>query len=59
LTLDKDEAELVLVEFLVASDAIVGDVSTIVVTATSQLDGTQNSVVAELVVISGVRYYHK
>ncbi len=35
-----------------ASDASVGDVSTIVVTAISDLDGTQNSVLAQLVVIS-------
>ena len=42
--------------FKVPCNATVGDVSTIVVTATSDLDGTQNSAVTRLVVISDVRY---
>ena len=40
--------------FTVATDAQVGEVSTIVVTATSTWDGAQNSAVAYLIVISCV-----
>ena len=40
--------------FTVATDAQVGEVSTIVVTATSTWDGAQNSAVAYLIVTSCV-----
>ena len=41
-------------EFVVPKDASVGSISTIVITATSDLDGTQNSAVTRLVVIPDV-----
>ena len=58
-TLANGEQEVVTANFTVASDANVGDVSPIVVTATSQLDNTQNSALAQLVVVSDVRSYRK
>ena len=40
--------------FVVPKDASVGSISTIVITATSDVDGTQNSAVTRLVVIPDV-----
>lgn len=50
----KDQSVPLTATFTVASEAQVGDVSTIVVTATSLLDGTQNSALSRLVIVSGV-----
>ena len=56
ITIDQNSSTPITTTFKVPCGATVGDVSTIVVTATSDLDGTQNSAVTRLVVISDVRY---
>ena len=56
ITIDEDSSSSIIATFKVPCDATVGDVSTIVVTATSDLDGTQNSAVTRLVVISDVSF---
>ena len=52
--MNKDTCVVVTSEFEVPEDASVGSISTIVITATSDLDGTQNSAVTRLVVIPDV-----
>ena len=54
MTANKDTCVVVTSEFGVPEDASVGSISTIVITATSDLDGTQNSAVTRLIVIPDV-----
>ena len=54
MTVNKDTCVEVTSVFEVPKDASVGSISTIVITATSDLDGTQNSAVTRLVVIPDV-----
>lgn len=49
-----NETQIITTEYFVPNDTNVGDISTIVVTATSDWDGAQNSAVATLVIISCV-----
>ena len=55
LSLAANTSGLVLATFAVPNDAAVGTVSVVVVTATSQWDGTQNYARATVVVITDVR----
>ena len=58
LTIAKDSNASIIATFSASCNATVGDVSTIVVTATSSLDGTQNSAVTRLIVTSDVSSLH-
>jgi hypothetical protein len=57
LNLEGNQSGSVVASFTVPLGAAVGTVSVIVVTATSQWDGTQNYARATLVVISNVRLF--
>ena len=54
MTVNKDACVEVTSVFVVPKDGSVGSISTIVITATSDVDGTQNSAVTRLVVIPDV-----
>ena len=54
ITVDENDGKSVIAKFTVPCDAKVADISTIVVIATSDLDGTQNSADTTLRVISKV-----
>ena len=54
ITVNENDGKSVIAKFTVPCDAKVADISTIVVIATSDLDGTQNSADTTLRVISKV-----